>query len=446
MRLLLAPFFCLSLLAQAPKPPQFDPNNPDGLVVSPNPKVRYAFKRKVFWKVGVGGTPTPLGKIPPYTAAERQQASAQLDALAAIFKATPMGGSGEGYWVNDSRTFGYGEIYDLPGNAAFPRFPLNYSAAYFPFYHEDVMGNNGQWRLSVNGETESIQYRFNRHPEAVGQQVIAAESRGRELREVQFYLRPRVTGRIGGLPVYEGDVLVVARAGRELWAPAPLGRVLKAALPKYEQDRKSAEDRLAGYKKGNDEVQSAAWEQDFRERFEKANGALRTTRPSNYETRRNSMEREIRYTREKAAAEASPARDEKGAWYWNPVDAHQDAERRLAALTPAQAAQPACFAAAASSPKKDGRYQMSGDILAAGASPDCREIVMTNWDYFDVTLPRATPQLLTIVSFGRCAKLEGERIVSASWAGFSAPPHGCFRHAQMWRELDWSRFAALVRP
>lgn len=447
MRAFLVLTVCLPLAAQSRKgPPVFEPNDTEGLLSSPNPQIRHAWKRKVFWRTSIGGAFAPVSPIPAFTAAERQRMAANLDALVALFKATPTGSAGEGFWVNDSRTYGYAEPYVLPTNAPFARFPLVYSSGLFPFYHEDVKGQNGQWRLSVNGETESVYFYFNRHPEAVRQQVIVTEPRGATLRPVEFYPRPRETGRLGGLPVYDEDILVVARAGRDLWAPAPLGRVLKAALPLYEQDRKSAEERMAGLRKTDQEVQSAAWEQAFREQFERTNASVRASRPENYETRRKSMEREIVYLRQKAAAEANPPRGAEGAWYWNPIDAHQDAVRRLAALTPSEAARPACFAEATTSPRKDGRYQMRGDILAAGASPECRELVMTNWDYFDATLPRPAPQLLTIVSCGRCAKLEGGALVSLPVTRWDTPPQGCVQHAQMWRELDWARFAALVQP
>ena len=184
----------------------------------------------------------------------------------------------------------------------------------------------------------------------------------------------------------------------------------------------------------------------MRERFEKTNGSLRTTRPSNYQVRLDSMEHEIRYNRERAAAEANPARVAKGAWYWNPVDALDDASRRLASLTPQDAAKPACFLPAPSAQQKDGRYAISGAILPAGSAPGCREIVMTNWDYYDLNLPRTAPQILAVVDFGRCAKLDGERLVSAPVTRFDTPPQGCVQHAQMWRELDWKKFAALVQP
>ena len=437
-----------SVLAQSRKaPPTFDPGDTEGLVMSPNPRIRTAWKRKVYWTVSWNESRGNFrGRIAPQTPAERQAMTAKLEALVGIFKASPTGSAGEGFWVKDARTLDYFNPFALPAHIALARFPLEFTTGLFPQYHEDVQDSTGKWKPSP-GETESVYYYFNRLPETVGQPVIAAEAaRGADFEPVTFYLRPRVTARLAGYPVYEQKILAVTRSGRDPWVPAPLGRVLKAALPSYEKDRRAAEDRLANYKKRNEEVQSAAWEQQMRERFEKNNGALRTTRPSNYEARLRSLEHEIAYSRQKAAAEASPPREASGAWYWNPVDAFEEASKRLAALSPAEASRPACFQEAKSTQLKEGRYALAGAILAVGSTQDCREIVATNWDYYDLTLPRAAPQILTVVDFGRCAKVEGERIISAPVTRFDTPPQGCVQHAQMWREVDWSKIAALVHP
>lgn len=105
-----------------------------------------------------------------------------------------------------------------------------------------------------------------------------------------LYLKPRVSETWAGLPVYERDLLVVIRAGRDPWAPVSVGRALAATMAEYEKDRRTAEDRLASLRETNDEVQSPAWEQQMRDTFEKNNGALRTTRPSNYAARQASIE------------------------------------------------------------------------------------------------------------------------------------------------------------
>ena len=81
-----------------------------------------------------------------------------------------------------------------------------------------------------------------------------------------------------------------------------------------EKDRKTADDRLAGYETALETVMSPAWEAQKRETFEKQNGELRTSRPSNYGARLRSLEHELTVTRQDAQAKANPQRDAKGAW------------------------------------------------------------------------------------------------------------------------------------
>jgi hypothetical protein len=73
---------------------------------------------------------------------------------------------------------------------------------------------------------------------------------------------------------------------------------------------------------------------------------------------------------------------------------------------------------------------------------------MDNFDYFDAKLGRAAAQIATVLSFGRCVVFEnGEMVNRTRWnTKHNAPPDRCYRHALMWRELDWSKFAALVTP
>ncbi|MBM3768013.1 MAG: hypothetical protein FJW32_21715 [Acidobacteria bacterium] len=411
---------------------------------SPSPRFRYAWKRKVHWKMSPNYQ-RPSPGMPAVTATELAQIGPTLDALIALFKATPEGSTGEGFWVNESRNVNTANLYDLPPGTAANRYPLQFSSGLFPFYHEDDQTNDG-WRKSVSGETESVYYQFNRLPEQVEQRILVKEKQPGDKRDLEFYTRPEVTGRIGGLPIYDNQILAVARPGRELWAAVPVGRVLRAALPEFEKQKATAENRLAGLKKKLAEVQSPEWEKNFRDYFEKNYGNLKQTRPSGYETRRASMERELVYLRNKALEEASPNRDATGAWYWNPVEAHREAVERLSKLSAADAAKPACFLEYKKSPEKDGRYNIGGQILVAGEAPDCKDLVYTNPAYFDPALPRSAPQVLTVVRFGRCALMKGDTLESRKVTDFRAPPQGCFRHAQMWRELDWARFAALIRP
>jgi hypothetical protein len=429
MRYLLAMIVASALQAQ---PPSFPPDDTEGLKSSPNPQIRHAWKRKVFWKTGYSNVAPPR-PIPAMTAAERQQANNTLNSLIAILKATNTGTNGQGFWVSESRTLGYQDPTQAPVNS-----PLRYESGIFPFYHEDVF-NQGSWRLSQTGETESVYFYFNRHPEALSRPAVAEEGR------TVFYLKPQITSSLFGLNLYEGQVLIATRPGREVWKPIPLGRVLKAVLPKHEQEKLTAETRLATLRKTNDETQSPEYEKKFRESFEKNYGNLKTTRPSGYETRLKSMERELVYNRSQAAANANPQPDSKGLWYWNPINAYNDAVRRLATLTPAQSALPACLIPFKTPEDREGRYNTMGTISTVGEANQCHEIVATNWDYFDPKLPRSAPQLFSVHDFGRCAKVQSSQIVSAPVTRFDAPAQGCPIHAQMWRELDWLQIQALLQ-
>lgn len=432
-------------------PPAFAADDTEGLVMAgPRGDGRYAHKRKVFWKVNQGAPALADRRAPAHTAAERQAMTRTLDALTGILKATPHGSQGEGYWVQDARQLDYVDVYRTPPDAPLARWPLTFDTALFPFYHEDTL-RNGTWRLSVAGETQSVTFAFNRMPGTLNQPILAREPAVGDREPVEIYLKPRVSETWRNLPVYERDLLVVTRAGRDPWAPVSMGRALAATLAEYEKDRQTAENRLASLKQKHDEVRADAWEQQMRDTFEKNNGALRTTRPSNFSARLASLEHEIRVTRERASREANPQRDAEGAWYWNPVDALDAARARLAALTPAEAAAPACYVLAPPQPRPDGwrsdagRYAAKGDIVPVGAAPGCRDIVVTNPAYFDTSLPRTAPQILT-VGFGRCAEVKDGAIVNNRRWTSNAPPHGCYRHRMMWSEADWAAIIALVVP
>jgi hypothetical protein len=119
-------------------PPTFEPGDSEGLVTSPNPRIRHAWKRKVFWTISVQPGRGTFRLIPAQTAAERAQMTTTLDALAALLKATPTGSQGEGFWVKDSRMLDYFDPFVLPEKTPLGRVPLIFTASYYPMRHEDV--------------------------------------------------------------------------------------------------------------------------------------------------------------------------------------------------------------------------------------------------------------------------------------------------------------------
>lgn len=431
-------------------PPTLADDDTEGLVLSPNPAIRHAWKRKVFWRTE---TESPLLQpgVPAATAAERAEMTRNADAVVALLKATPTGSNGEGFWVSEGRQYRSSDAFTLPPGVALTKYPLLHGTGVYPFYHEDVL-TNGVWRKSIKGETTSVYYSFNELPGSLHQPIVAAEPAVGERNPVELYLRPRETARLAGLPIYEDDLLFIARAGRDPWTTVSVGRAINAALPRYQKDKDNAERRLADLRQKNVEIQSDAWEKERRDYFEKTNGALRTTRPSNYQARLASLESDIKLQRKNAAAAADPQRDANGFWYWNPIDALERAQK-TAALPPSEAAKPACYVAASDTRRPDGsrdtegRNEARGDIVAVGTAKDCREIVITNHAYFDLTMPRSAPQSLLVSKVGRCAEIANVKIGTLPRVtDFEAPPEGCYQHLPMWNEVDWTKIVALIRP
>jgi hypothetical protein len=411
--------------------------DPDGTVLAPNGRGRYVWKRKGIWKAGALERYGQPGKTPPPTAGEVKAMNELLDALAAILKATPTAEASTGWWMKESRGYTYPDALEWPGEMPMARVPFQIATGFFPFYLFDRLDKGGfvpDW----TGETESVYFAFNSLPGPVKQPVVLKENGARV---VEFYPQPQETGRMGGFPIYDGQTLLLARAGRDVWAAAGLERVLRAAMPEYTKDRETAERRLADLKKQNDETQAPAYEEKMRAHLEKVSGALRTSNPGKWQGRVTGMENELKYNRELAAKRANPQRDKDGAWYWNPVDAHAEAAKQLAAMTPEEGRKQACYLAAAD---KNGRYAMQGKIVAAGTG-NCQPLVMNNYEYFDGKLARSVPQLLR-VDVGRCAWRMGGKWTATNRPRNDAPPQGCEVHVPMWAEMDWKKVGALVVP
>jgi hypothetical protein len=100
-------------------------------------------------------------------------------------------------------------------------------------------------------------------------------------------------------------------------------------MPLFEKDKATAEQRLADLRRKNDDTQAPAFEAQMRAHLEKYSGQLKATAPEKWRIREQSMMRELQYNRDRAAKAADPQRDADGAWYWDPVDAHADAARRI---------------------------------------------------------------------------------------------------------------------
>lgn len=141
--------------------------------------------------------------------------------------------------------------------------------------------------------------------------------------------------------------------------------------------------------------------------------------------------------------DADPRHDPKGLRYWNRVEAYDEAAQRLAALSGDVADEPARVLDQ-SEAQTSGRYLFKGRIVPEREVPGCRPLVRTNGAYFDLSLPRTAPQILPALDFGRCARVTEDERVSRPVSRWDAPPQGWVRHAQVWREVDWTAMAGLV--
>lgn len=396
----------------------------------------YDAEGNLYWKNGTGRYPLErqgVWRVNPLStsgagvgAAEVQGMKGTLDRLSAVMQATPEAGNMRGYWMRESRNY---QVQKWVG----AKVPLRFEAGFFPFVLEDIL-KNGQYVPQWSGETESIWFRFNVLPGALGRRVLVKDG------ERDVYLRPRVTGTYQGYPVYEGQDLVVAREGRDPWAAVTYGTALRLTLPLLEKDKATAEERLAGLRKKNEETQSAAYEAQMRAHLEKYSGEWRTKDPQKWAGREKGMVRELQYNRERAAKEANPRRDAEGAWYWNPVEALEEATARMAKLDPTEAAMPACFVQG----ERAGRYSFDGRIEVMRGQAGCEPVVVDNWGYFDEKRPRTEAQLLVVWSLGRCGKLEGGRLIP-NWKPVAKQvAHGCARHPVIWDQMDWRAVGALV--
>lgn len=430
--------FASLVMAQSP-----GTTDAEGNYYWPNGQGRYPLQRKGKWEVNplVQHEParTPVAAA---TAAERQSVAATLEAVSTLLRSTPEADRLLGYWMRVPRRFYYSQAIDLPPSVPAARMPLTFEAGFFPFALEDIL-KKGQYVPQWGGETTPSYYWFNRLPGSQGRQTIFTEEQSNEFK-LETYLRPRVTADFHGFPLIEGKAVLIARPGRDPWAPVSHARALKLAVPLIEKDVATAEKRLADLKKKNEETQSPEYEAQMRAHLEKYSGEFKTTNPKKWEGRVAGMQQELKYNREKAARDANPQRDKDGMWYWAPVDALADAKKRVGALTPADDSAPSCYLELKGD-SAQGRYALRGDIQRAGANPACEPLVNDNYAYFDLKAPRSEPQILYIDRVGSCMKYVNGQFVRTWNLVPGKMAHGCAFHPFYWEQMDWTKLAALIR-
>jgi hypothetical protein len=364
------------------------------------------------------------------TAAEAQQITANLKAIQAVLMETPIGTSPVGFYYLPAPMW-----TSVRGNH-----PILQGLGIYPLTFMEFR-KNGVWMLDMHGETAGIEYSLNllSDIERVCSKVF--DETGPDGVQRPIYLAPPKVGSLGGFPIY-GDTLFIARPGRALFVPITVQRALKAALVVYASNRDGAERELLERKKRNLEFKANDaddYEKKELEKFEKQWGYLRATDVKDYEEhKRQWMAPVLRQRVEHEAAAAPPVRGNKDSeWYFNAIDSYANAQKRLASLSAEEASAPACYK------PLDLRlpYAMRGEVYRYTGAPDCLPMVVTNPDYYDRTLPRTAPQLMTVTSITRCVHPNGNTFALPSGAVSTG---GCAVHARMWQQVNWQRLADIL--
>jgi hypothetical protein len=362
------------------------------------------------------------------TAPELQQINANLQAIQAVLMATPTGTNPVGFYFFPAPMWVSSRSRTKPILQGLGIFPL----AFFEIRKQGV------WTLDMHGETSSVEYSLNNLSEIERVSSKVFEETGPNGTEHPIYTLPTPVHTLGGFPVY-GDTLFIARPGRELYVPVTVEHALKAAMPVYAKNRDAAEHEVADRKQRSHDFNGDEYEQKELAGFEKQFGYLQATDSKDYEERKRQwMAPVLRQRHEQEALANSPVRGNKDSeWYFNAMDEYANAEKRLASLSPEEAASPACFQAL------DLRlpYTMRGEIRRISGNPACLPLVETNPNYYDRTLPRTAPQLMTVTSITRCVDLGRATLVPTA---VDIEGGGCPVHAKMWQEMNWQKLADIL--
>ena len=344
------------------------------------------------------------------TAAEAEEITANLKRIQAVLMTTPEGANPVGYYYLPS------PMWTSNGRGA----PILQGLSVFPLAFAEFL-KNGVWTLDMHGETESVTYSINALAEIERVCPKVFEEPGLAGAMHPIYLLPQRVNALGGFPVY-GDTLFIARPGRDLFHQVTVERALKAALSLYSKNRENAERGAASSKLAAREFNGSEYEQKELAMFEKEWGKLRATDVKDYEERKRQwMAPVLRQRKEQEQRAAAPVRgDGQNEQYFDAMDTYAAAQQRLAALTPEEAAAPACYVA---TPPTGRSYVMQGQVRRGTGSAACTPLVETNPAYYDRTLPRSAAQLITLTSVTRCAnsaeagwfRLPGTLTAGAAW-------------------------------
>lgn len=352
-----------------------------------NPDRRNEWSKKEFPATGEcrwlptlwGGKPGAGARVTP---AEREAVKAQLEKVIGALKTAPVGSPPVGFCplVTDA---GSDDLIDLG-------FALQSSFGLWNWTTRDLSRNapNGPLR---KGEMVPLRFSFNRFPGAqdVGE-FAAADAEG------EFYSDARITFLLQGFPVFGAAdasqthdatlTLVIPLNNRPMFRAMPLGRVIRWQIGQLDQELARLTSIIETAKQQYDAFFGPA----ARAEEERIIG-LRIERQG-----ARTAEQQAKVRANRAAEVEASTKDLRAKWDVAANPDHPfnvatrrkaDAQARLAKLTPADAARPACLIRRGTDPP---------DVAVAGEAACAFGLIESNPDYYDRRLPRTQIQLVSV--------------------------------------------------
>lgn len=338
------------------------------------------------------------------TPAEMRAFEAKLVELSEFARRVPGIGQPVGFSVE---TWGNLAGYRLaPGQPTGKQLPLSGAMTFgaFPIFEYQ---RNGKAIRSDTGEANLLSFVVN---------DLQAITRSRPVEweqvETDAVTMPAATGMVAGLPLVSGSV-IVQKNPKPLTVPLSLAQALQLVLPSRQEGLKLATDNYA-----KQQAEFAAWQTPAK-RAERKKGYREASESmkdgGKFAQQMEGQEVQIEAAMRANVASNGPMAKSVQAAY----EKLKEVQAFLAALSPAEAAGPACY-------DKNGST-LRQRFRAAGAA-SCVPLVRPNWAYFDPRLPRSVPQLIVVDGYDDCLN---------SRDSTEGKPWGCAANRKLVEGMDW---------
>jgi hypothetical protein len=314
-----------------------------------------------------------------------------------------------------------------------PAFSVNIQLWYY------LLLENGQLGLQKFVENEAWIH-VNNLTETLGDMPWAERIRLPDGRQIRYMLH-QTTARVGGFPVYEhhsGDMkLILTKRNRAPWVPVTREQLVLALI----RERERLNAPLAEAMKSAPPSCAAAYNEwisrrdERRKTIEETYQAVKKNDPAGAERYRTEMEKlEVDMPAQLKAGQARCEAQRKQAAQQAPEQVAPDRivkplRAELARMTPAERASPAWYDKQSEGPDASG--------LVAPGAPHAEELVTTNPDFFDRSLPLSDMQVISVDIYYHPA-------VGADRANLRQKDFVNWRLYEFLTTTDWQHIAALL--